>query len=191
MSLRFHLIAAHCLEPGRCLLQKECQEFPLSFMSDHLAWAWPVPGEPSGHSWSRVGLTQIAELGAWAPPVLLEGHGGAGLTNVNEYQVGWVMGPSPRSQWEETGKGKRHSVLESWDQTSVLCSAPWDSSRVKQSFLLGGPGLRAGSEDFDVIYLHGVCVVCEATLYSEIGSLRSFSLLISLASQTPVSCLLS
>lgn len=148
---------------------------------------------PRRAQWTQLeqGGAQIAELGAWAPPVLLEGHGGAGLTNVNEYQVGWVMGPSPRSQWEETGKGKRHSVLESWDQTSVLCSAPWDSSRVKQSFLLGGPGLRAGSEDFDVIYLHGVCVVCEATLYSEIGSLRSFSLLISLASQTPVSCLLS
>lgn len=71
-----------------------------------------------------------------------------------------MMGPSLRSQWEETGKGKRHSILESRDQTSVLSSAAWDSSRRKQSFLLGGPGLRAGSEDFNVIYLHGVCVMC-------------------------------
>lgn len=143
--------------------------------------------------WTQLeqGGAQITELGAWVPLVLLEGHSGAGLTSVNEYHMGWVMGPSLRSQWEETGKGKRHSVLEPRDQTSVLSSAPWDSSRVKQSFLLGGPGLRAGSEDFDVIYLHDVCVMCEATLYSEIGSLRSFSLLISLANQTPISCLFS
>ncbi|KAM7330665.1 hypothetical protein ACRRTK_009854 [Alexandromys fortis] len=45
---------------------------------------------PRRDQWTQLeqGGAQITELGAWAPPVLLEGHSGAGLTNVNEYQVG-------------------------------------------------------------------------------------------------------
>lgn len=68
------------------------------------------------------GGAQITELGAWGPSVLLEGHSGVGLTNVNESQVGWVIdGSSGRSQWEEPGKGKLYPVLES--QTKPLYSS--------------------------------------------------------------------
>ncbi|CAO2614226.1 hypothetical protein LEMLEM_LOCUS16466 [Lemmus lemmus] len=43
---------------------------------------------PGRVQWTQLeqGGAQITELGACAPPVLLEGYGGAGLTNVNEYQ---------------------------------------------------------------------------------------------------------
>lgn len=79
---------------------------------------------PRGVQWIQLeqGGAQITELGVWGPPVLPEGHGGAGLTYVNESQVGWVMGPRLRNQWEETGNRKLHSVLESQDPTSTLLS---------------------------------------------------------------------
>lgn len=54
MRLQLHAAAAHCLQLRKHLLGKECWEFPLSTMSAHLAWAWPVPWESSGYSWSRV-----------------------------------------------------------------------------------------------------------------------------------------
>lgn len=55
------------------------------------------------------GGARVIELGAWGPLVLLKGHHGAGLTNVSESQVGWVMGPCIRSQWE----GDRQRELRS------------------------------------------------------------------------------
>lgn len=97
----------HCIAFGKCLLQKECGEFP--FSSCQIIWlGLALPQEPSGHRWSRAGPRQIVELGAAAFP-WLEGHSGTGLRPVHPTGLG--KAPSLMYTWKETGNKETSALI--------------------------------------------------------------------------------